>query len=138
MYKEKEEKMELKNIGLLSLLAVGILLSGCNFGGTSSGEPVVTAGEYGDITLISSPTLSIESTAGVSVIADLGSYQGPVTIYFTTDNDNLTLDASSCAMTYTGSCYVVAYGQTPGPTTITATDSLYGYTPGTITITVES
>ena len=129
--------MELKSIGLLSLLAVGILLSGCNFGGTSSGEPVVTAGEYGDITLISSPTLSIESTAGVSVIADLGSYQGPVTIYFTTDNDNLTI-GSSCAMTYTGSCDVTVYGVTAGSTTITATDSLYGYTPGTITITVES
>ena len=129
--------MELKNIGLLSLLSGGILLSGCNLGGSTSYQPEVAADEYGAITLTSLPTIGIES-AGVSVIAHIRDYPTASTIYFTTDNDNLTLDASSCAMTYTGSCYVVAYGQTPGPTTITATDSLYGYTPGTITITVES
>ena len=128
--------MKRRSIGLLSLLAGGICISGCNLGGSTSYQPEVAADEYGAITLTSLTTLTVES-AGVVVTARLDSYQGPVTIYFTTDNDNVILDASSCAITTIEECYVVAYGQTPGPTTITAT-SIYGYTPGTITITVES
>ena len=128
--------MKRRSIGLLSLLSGGICISGCNLGGSTSYQPEVAADEYGAITLTSLPTIGIES-AGVSVIADLDSYQGPVTIYFTKDNDNLTFTESSCAITDTDSCSVGVYGKTPGPTTITAT-SIYGYTPGTITITVES
>ncbi len=128
--------MRLKSGILLSVLAGVLCVSGCD-SGSASYKPEVAANQYGAITLEALSTVGIEG-AGVVVIAHLDSYQGPLTITFTTDNDNIILDASYCAIDRSDGCSVVAYGQKLGVSTITATSSLYGYTPCAITLTVES
>ena len=138
--------MKLKNIGLLSLLVGGVLVSACNAGGGSSdgGNPV-NAGDFGDIKLKACPLWSCNSgesttvNVGESIViwantTSTGRGQ-QVTISFVSSNDNISFEDKPCIVTGIN-CSIRVTGVTPGPVTITA-NSIFGFNPGSIIITVK-
>ena len=138
--------MKLKNIGLLSLLVGGVLVSACNAGGGSSGggNPV-NAGDFGDIKLealsdlypnyTESSTVNVGESVIIWVNTTSTGRGQQVTISFASSNDNISFEDKPCIVTGT-TCYLRVTGVTPGPVTITAS-SIFGFNPGSITITVK-
>jgi hypothetical protein len=140
--------MKLKNIGLLSLLVGGVLVSACNFGGGSSGggNPV-NAGDFGDIKLQACPLWNCESgesstvNVGESIVIWADTFNTgraqQITFNFSMSNDDNTLTQSSCTSRLNSTtCFIELIGVAPGPVTITA-KSIFGFNPGSITIIVK-
>lgn len=140
--------MKLKNIGLLSLLVGGVLVSACNAGaGSSGGGNPVNAGDFGDIKLQACPLWSCNSgesstvNVGESIVIWADTFSTgraqQVTVNFSMSDDKNKLNKDSCTSDLNGTtCSIRLIGVAPGPVTITA-NSIFGFNPGSITITVK-